>query len=89
MKLLTYGKTLSSSNDHQEDPWRVKYNTQNKLAFIFYNTTEKFTTLFTQSVLSALANKAVVLNRKISRAAALYLTDETHGNNCNKDKLFL
>lgn len=59
-----------------------------KLIFIFHNTTEKLTTLFTRSI-SVLANKAVVLNRKISRAAALYLTDETYDNNCNKDKLLL
>lgn len=60
-----------------------------KLTFIFHNATEKFTTLFTQSVLSVLGNKAVILNGKINRAAGLYLTDVTHGDNCNKDKLLL
>lgn len=45
--------------------------------------------LFTQSVVSVLGNKAVTLNRKINSTAALYLTDETHGDYCNKDKLLL
>lgn len=45
--------------------------------------------LFIQTVPSVLGNKAVILNRKINRAAALYLTDQTQGDNCNKDKLLL
>lgn len=60
-----------------------------QLTYIFLNTTEKFTVLFTQSVLSVLGNKAVTLNRKINRTAALYLTDEAHGDSYNKDKLLL